>query len=403
MAQIFISHANEDAAVAQRIVAYLEAHGAPCWISSRDIQPRAIYADAIAEAMQSASACAVIVSAASNSSKAVKRELELASHYDKPFIPIRIDATEPAAGVDYYLRNTQWVDYAREGERALDRIVGKGSISPPAPRAAAQPKPRPSSSSMQQSQSSGSGKTLMIAAAILLALGGAGAYLALTNKTDAQAFLVGDYNWDGVTCGAGPHVTEENGELVFTMTGQPTFRHRPEGEPVTDQGGYAVQIATSVIEPAEHAGERYLFRAPTLRAETLEVVTGEETNIWIRCRVGAPAAAPETARASEAMEEAANAVPSLADSFWTATWGEDNVRVPWHFYADGRACAIYASSEVCDWRWEQSGDAITIRSGGETWSGRFSDGAFTGELRQAHTEELRANATPRPFRLEPTP
>lgn len=397
MAHIFISHANEDAAVAQRIVAYLEAHGAPCWISSRDIPPRAIYADAIAEAMQTASACAVIVSAPSNSSKAVKRELELASHNDKPFIPIRIDATEPAPGVDYYLRNTQWVDYARDGERALDRIVGKGSINSPAPRAA----PRAPASSIQQSQSSGGGKTMIIAAAALLALGGAGAYLALTNKADAQAFLVGDYNWDGVACGAGPHVTEENGELVFAMTGQPTFRHRPEGEPVKDQGGYAVQITTSVIAPAEHAGERYLFRAPTLRAETIDVVTGEETNTWIRCRVGAPSAATE-AGVIEATEAAAKAVPSLADSFWTATWGEENARVPWHFYADGRACGIYANSEVCDWRWEQTGDAITIRSDGETWSGRFADGVFTGELRQAHTEELRASATPKPFRLEPT-
>ncbi|HVY86277.1 MAG TPA: toll/interleukin-1 receptor domain-containing protein [Caulobacterales bacterium] len=125
--RLFISHASEDAAVAERIVAYLEARGASCWISSRDIPPRAIYADAIAEGMEGCSACVVILSAASNQSKAVKRELELASHYDKPFVPIRIDATEPARGFDYYLRNTQWVDYRREGESALDRISGTGS------------------------------------------------------------------------------------------------------------------------------------------------------------------------------------------------------------------------------------------------------------------------------------
>ena len=49
---IFISHASEDAAVADKIVAYLEARGVPCWIASRDIPPRAIYADAIVEGMQ---------------------------------------------------------------------------------------------------------------------------------------------------------------------------------------------------------------------------------------------------------------------------------------------------------------------------------------------------------------
>lgn len=32
--RLFISDASEDAAVAERIVAYLEARGVPCWISS---------------------------------------------------------------------------------------------------------------------------------------------------------------------------------------------------------------------------------------------------------------------------------------------------------------------------------------------------------------------------------
>src|SRR5215207_9796619 len=121
--RLFISHANEDVATADRIIAYLELHGVSCWISSRDIPPRAIYADAITEAMHTCSACAVLISHAANQSKAIKRELELASHYDKPFIPIRIDGTEPAAGLDYYLRNTQWIDHRRDGDRVLDRII----------------------------------------------------------------------------------------------------------------------------------------------------------------------------------------------------------------------------------------------------------------------------------------
>lgn len=123
MARLFISHAYDDADAAARIVASLESHGMACWISSRDIPPRAIYADAITEAMQACSACVVLLTSAANQSKALKRELELASHYEKPFIPIRVDGVEPAAGLDYYLRNTQRVEYARDGEGALDRIV----------------------------------------------------------------------------------------------------------------------------------------------------------------------------------------------------------------------------------------------------------------------------------------
>ena len=121
--RIFISHASQDEAVASRIVAYLEAHGVACWVAPRDISPRSIYAEEITKGIQSCAACAVIVSNAANASDAVKRELELASHYRRPFIPIRIDATEPGPGLDYYLRNAQWTDYRREGDHALDRLV----------------------------------------------------------------------------------------------------------------------------------------------------------------------------------------------------------------------------------------------------------------------------------------
>lgn len=81
--RLFISHASKDAAIADKIVSFLEARGVPCWISSRDILPRSKYADAIVEGMQSCSACAVLVSATSNASDEVKREVDLASRKKK--------------------------------------------------------------------------------------------------------------------------------------------------------------------------------------------------------------------------------------------------------------------------------------------------------------------------------
>lgn len=135
--RLFISHASEDAAVVGRIVDYLEQHGIPCWISGRDIPPQAIYAEAITSGMQASVACAVIVSEAANASAAIKRELELASHHHKPFIPIRIGAVEPGPGLDYYLRNTQWIEYHSERERGLDRIIahlkGRPAVTTAAP------------------------------------------------------------------------------------------------------------------------------------------------------------------------------------------------------------------------------------------------------------------------------
>jgi TIR domain len=94
---LFISHASEDAATVERIVDYLERNGLTCWIAGRDIPPKAVYAEAITEGVKNANACGVIVSRAANASAAIKRELELASSYSRPFIPIRIDDVEPGA------------------------------------------------------------------------------------------------------------------------------------------------------------------------------------------------------------------------------------------------------------------------------------------------------------------
>lgn len=50
----------------------------------------------------------------------------------KALIPILIDGSEPASGLAYYLSNVQWLDYVREGERALDRISNQSKKAPDA-------------------------------------------------------------------------------------------------------------------------------------------------------------------------------------------------------------------------------------------------------------------------------
>ena len=235
MARLFISHAHDDADAAARIVAYLESHGMPCWISSRDIPPRSIYADAITEAMQACSACVVLLTSAANQSKALKRELELASHYEKPFIPIRVDGVEPAAGLDYYLRNTQWVEYARDGDEALDRIVAAGrDVSPPGQAASppvldAPPVPARAAASRTARVPMMVGAVLVVAAAggwFAWTGGDAPAAADATEETSAVdpgvLKLAGSYHWAGIECD-GPTVTlEDDGS---TTPGTETHRH----------------------------------------------------------------------------------------------------------------------------------------------------------------------------------
>ncbi|MFO0201739.1 MAG: toll/interleukin-1 receptor domain-containing protein [Alphaproteobacteria bacterium] len=275
--RLFISHANEDEATVNRIVSYLEAHGIPCWVAARDIPPRAIYADAITEAIQACSGCAVVLSAASNASKAVKRELELASHYDKPFIPLRIDATEPAAGVDYYLRNTQWLDYRRDGERALDRIVGQSAGAPsPAKAPTAQPSPRRVLS-----------RFVPLVALILI---GAIAWFAWMKLSDQRTVsepgsapdaLAGQYNWSGIACGEGPTISAEGDVLIFTMPNTPTYRHQVLSvQQNTDSFDYVVR--TRVREPADARGDAYTLSL-SIEGGALNVMTNGQTSIWDNC------------------------------------------------------------------------------------------------------------------------
>jgi hypothetical protein len=296
MARLFISHSHDDADAAERIVAYLESHGMPCWISSRDIPPRAIYADAITEAMQSCSACVVLLTSASNQSKALKRELELASHYEKPFIPIRVDGVEPAAGLDYYLRNTQWVEYARDGEEALDRIVAAGQdASPPgqaaSPSALEAPRmpPRAAASRTALVPIMVGAVLVVVAAGVWFAWrGGNAPAAAATDATEQPSAadpsvqkLAGSYHWEGLECEDGPTVAFEDDMLVFTRPETPTYRHTVL-KTESDTGGYALRVETRVTEPPASEGDMYVLRLHE-DLMNLDVIKGDETNSWQRC------------------------------------------------------------------------------------------------------------------------
>jgi hypothetical protein len=342
--RLFISHASEDAGAVDRIVAYLEARGVPCWISSRDIPPRAIYADAIAEGVQACSACVVVISRSSNASAAVKRELELASHYGRAFIPILIESTQPASGLEYYLRNTQWLDYKRDGERALDRIVAQakgGPLPRPAPRHAR----------------SGGGLTPVLLVLLVGALGAAG-WLAWTQlrptasavqappvEASALTPLLGTYIWQGLECGRGPSVTHQDAALVFTMPGTPTYRH--EVLIIAPAAGYALQVQTRVLAPPDHAGETY---ALGLNGDTLNVITAERTDVWTRCTVTDNSSQQSTRTAAPASREDVGFAGRWAGSVDLP--GVSTAAVD--FFPNGRM-----RFNPLEGRWSSSGDRIT--------------------------------------------
>src|SRR5262245_2710949 len=93
---VFICHASDDAGMAQRAVAVLEAAGVPCWIAPRDIDAGENYTQAILDALAGAPAIVLVFSAATNDSPHVTRELEIAVGSGKRIIPVRLEEVEPS-------------------------------------------------------------------------------------------------------------------------------------------------------------------------------------------------------------------------------------------------------------------------------------------------------------------
>src|SRR5271166_3092451 len=108
--QVFISHAAADRDVADAIRAALEAQGLSCWIAPRDIPPGAEWAAAIMAGIAEARVVVLVHSAASSTSKMVLREVNVAVDSRKPVVPVRIDATAPQDGMQFYLGSTHWLD-----------------------------------------------------------------------------------------------------------------------------------------------------------------------------------------------------------------------------------------------------------------------------------------------------
>src|SRR5436190_21896953 len=75
---VFISHSSKDAAAADRVRAYLEGRGLPCWVAPRDVPPGANWGQAIVDAIGRSRAVVLVFSAHADRSAQVLREVERA-------------------------------------------------------------------------------------------------------------------------------------------------------------------------------------------------------------------------------------------------------------------------------------------------------------------------------------
>ena len=120
----FISHAQADHAKAEEIVAALEGRGFKCWIAPRDVRPGRTYGDEIVRGIGKSRSFILVLSAASNESAFVAREVERAVSKNKPVFTIRIEDVQPSPALELFISNTQWIDGFSGGWRAqVDRLA----------------------------------------------------------------------------------------------------------------------------------------------------------------------------------------------------------------------------------------------------------------------------------------
>jgi adenylate cyclase len=123
-ADVFLSYASQDAAVADAVVAALEQQGIKCWIAPRDVTPGAFYAGAIVQAIDAARATVLILSQSSAVSPHVVREVERAASKRHPVLSLRIDQVPLPPDLEYFLNSSQWLEAAGDNlARAMPKLV----------------------------------------------------------------------------------------------------------------------------------------------------------------------------------------------------------------------------------------------------------------------------------------
>lgn len=106
MFDAFISYSSKNQSTAFDVCQYLESNGLTCWIAPRNVDGGQPYSVEIIEGIKSSQVFVLIVSEASNASKHVLSELDVAFNNDKVIIPFCIDDAILSDSLSYYLTAT---------------------------------------------------------------------------------------------------------------------------------------------------------------------------------------------------------------------------------------------------------------------------------------------------------
>jgi len=107
---IFISYSTANQAWAESALELFESNGFSCWMAPRDIHPGSTtWATQIVQGIANARVMLLLLSSASNQSRQVAREVQLADSSQLRIVPVLLEAVKPEGDFVYFLSNTQWL------------------------------------------------------------------------------------------------------------------------------------------------------------------------------------------------------------------------------------------------------------------------------------------------------
>src|SRR5215207_9695502 len=108
--EVFISYASRNRERAVQLAGHLEAAGVTVWRDQNEILGGENYGPKIVHGIKNCKVLLLLCTDASMRSKNVKQEIQLAWHYDRPYLPL---LGEPIANypeqVQYWLEGWQWI------------------------------------------------------------------------------------------------------------------------------------------------------------------------------------------------------------------------------------------------------------------------------------------------------
>lgn len=124
--KVFISYAAEDKHIADAVCETLEAREIKCWYAPRDVSYGVDFDETIVDAICESRLMILILSAHSNQSAHVKREIQNAcmEDADVPILPFRVDDVPLNKALRYYIGAVHWLDAVTPPfESHLDNLV----------------------------------------------------------------------------------------------------------------------------------------------------------------------------------------------------------------------------------------------------------------------------------------